>query len=120
MEFFDWHHDGEKTPADSAIEMMMSDDIEAEAEKEAKAKAGGLDESEFTKRAWEPVSSPSADDKNGSAVFNILKIIFGIAFAALCVDCVISIFTGYLTPAEVIVCAGGIVFLIVRKMRKKL
>ena len=102
MAFFDWNHDGKKTPADSAIEMMI------------------IDESEFTKRAWEPVSSPSADDKNGSAVFNILKIIFGIAFAALCVDCVISIFTGYLTPAEVIVCAGGIVFLIVRKMRKKL
>ena len=99
MAMFDWNHDGKKDYVDTAIEMMVLDDIEAE-------KNGSAGDGQYTSKRKEE----STSDYKGAGYFAPLVRVLAFLFAlAVLIPNIIGIASGNYTIAGFIVGIGILV-----------
>ena len=113
MAFFDWNHDGKKNYVDTAIEMMIIDDIEGEGQK---ANAGSSNTA-YRKKYHKSSASPEEVDK----VFEAMKpagylwaILLSVAVLGMNL---IGLISGYVSVPGIIV-SIVVLILIFRKIKK--
>lgn len=96
MAMFDWNHNGKKDYVDTAIEMMVLDDIEAE-------KNGSTGDGQYTSKRKEE----STSDYKGTGYFAPLVRVLAFMFAlAVLIPNIIGIPSGNYTIAGFIVGIG--------------
>lgn len=104
MAFFDWNHDGQKDYVDTAIEMMIIDDIENEQSGNAQ---------NVTYR-----SGTTGNPGEGAAMWRLIRLILIIAMAAAVVVNIIGLFAGIVNLPGLIIAAVVLVILV--KSKKKI
>ena len=86
MAFFDWNHDGKKNYVDTAIEMMILDDIEEEEKKEA---SSGVKVKTRRRKA-----TPQMTNEQLKAFINLILIIPFIGMTGVMLSSIIDIWNG--------------------------
>ncbi|MDY4958753.1 MAG: hypothetical protein SO262_00535 [Lentihominibacter sp.] len=86
MAFFDWNHDGKKNYVDTAIEMMILDDIEEEEKKEAAA--GVKAKPRYKKK------ESTMTDEQFKVFINLLLILPFIGMTGVLLSSIIDIWNG--------------------------
>lgn len=122
MAFFDWNHDGKKNYVDTAVEMMIIEDIEAAEIKNTKVTSYENYTPEWGagysgKKAYKRKMTPEEVDREFNKVIPFFWIIFGIAAAFILIINIISIFTGYVSWIGIVV--SIVVLVLIRKSIKK-
>jgi len=106
MAFFDWNHDGKKDFVDTAIEMMILDDIEEESKK------NNYNPSKPIKK-----KNSEINEEGFNAIWILIKIMWLIAMFLAMIINIIGIFTGYVYIPGLII--STILFIVLLKSFNK-